>query len=419
MTTLHPAAMSRPAPAWPAHLAGAVGAAVLTLQFVGLTGDFWAQLFEELPFILFEYVTLVVGWLLAWRRPRVVLGWIVLGIPLLLGLFNVAVAVGFALLPFARGAAEWAFWVGGGDGSAGLSGDWILPIGLMFIQLPLRFPTGRLPSPRWRWFSWYSIIALPVASFIVSSGPTEYVKGVPNPAHIAFGAAAGPVGAACLLLGFAAPALVALSSLFVRYHRAGSTERAQLRWIFWAVTVAIGLLLITWLVSTLVGGGLWLSSSTGFVAAVGQIDQAVIGLGYMLIPISIYFAVSRHGLYSIDRIISRTAAYACVTLVVVGGYTAIVLTASALLPTLPSVGVAVATLAAAGAFLPLFRLVRAGVDRRFDRTRYDAERVVEAFGERLRTGADPNLAAAGIVDAVERTLQPTAVGIWLRAPGGR
>jgi hypothetical protein len=139
-------------------------------------------------------------------------------------------------------------------------------------------------------------------------------------------------------------------------------------------------------------------------------------MSYGLIPIAIAVAVLRYRLYEIDRIISRTAAYALVTLLVLGVYAVVVTSITWLLPGAPAVAVAVATLAAAALALPALRWIRRRVDHRFDRARYDAQRVVESFGERLRNGADPDSAATDLVSAAEQTLQPAAVGLWL-VPG--
>jgi hypothetical protein len=136
-------------------------------------------------------------------------------------------------------------------------------------------------------------------------------------------------------------------------------------------------------------------------------------VSYSLIPIAIAVAVLRYGLYGIDRIISRTVSYAIVTIVIVGVYVGFVLGIGALLPQANSVGVAIAALAAAAVFLPLLRVVQRRLDRRFDRQRYDAEQVVEAFGARLRNAVDPEATVPDLVSAVERALQPTSLGVWV------
>lgn len=119
------------------------------------------------------------------------------------------------------------------------------------------------------------------------------------------------------------------------------------------------------------------------------------------------------GLYDIDWIISRTVSYVTVAIVVVALYAGVVTGLSSLIPNLPSIGVALARLAAAAVFLPVLRTPQRWMDRRFDRTAYDAQQVVEALGQRLRDGADPHTAAA-LLAAVDQTLQPTTFGVWTR-----
>ncbi len=392
---------------WLAH---AIALIVLGLEVVQVTQQAGGTLIVwAIPILLFILITLFVGWFLAWHRPRMPLGWLLLSIPSLFALAVPVSLLGQALLPSIPDVAAWLLWYGADRGD---SWSWIPPIGLLFTQIPLRFPDGRLPTRRWRWFSWYTIAALVVASLLVSTSPAEVMPGVANPTYVEWGDAYGflPLVAFGVLL---APAFLgSIASLFVRYRRAGLVERAQLRWVFWAAAIVAGLLIGSWLWSGFVGD----DAAAGIVGQVSVSFSFVAGLGYSLIPLAILFAVQRFGLYSIDRIISRTAAYAIVTLSAIAVYVVIVLAVTLLLPGLPSVGVALATLAAAAVFLPLLRVVQRWVDRRFNRAQYDAARVVEAFGDRIRNGADPHGASGDLLDAVDATLQPVAAGIWM--PGG-
>jgi len=103
-----------------------------------------------------------------------------------------------------------------------------------------------------------------------------------------------------------------------------------------------------------------------------------------------------------------------VTASVIGTYALVVTSISRLLPVSSALAVATATLTAAAVFRPVLRRVQEAVDRRFNRERYDAQRVVDAFGARLRGETDPDAAAADLVAAVGRALQPAAVGLWVR-----
>jgi hypothetical protein len=363
-------------------------------------------------FVLFTASTLVVGWILAWKRPRNPLGWIVLGIALLTTAGGPTAAIGVATLHSNRALAEWMLWYGGPS-----QWSWIPVLGPLLTQLPLRFPDGRLPSPRWRWFSWWTIAGVVGACFVFATVSPTLLPDLRNPAYLPMWGSVSdaiPLLFAILLLGTSSVGSIA--SLFVRYRRADAVQRAQLRWIFWAFAIVVSGLVLSWI------AGLLIDSGSELGRAVSDIEDVSSGFLDSLIPLAILFAVLRTGLYSIDRIISRTAAYGIVTvatLAVYGGGLLLVSVVSSGLSSpgtagLPPIGVALATLAAAAVFLPLLRLVRRVVDRRFNREQYDAETVVERFGRRIRDGADPHTAGADLVGAVGQTLQPSAIGLWTR-----
>ena len=123
----------------------------------------------------------------------------------------------------------------------------------------------------------------------------------------------------------------------------------------------------------------------------------VVGLGLAL-PLTVGIAILKYRLYAIDKIISRTVSYALVTGLVAGVYLGCVALLTKILPFRGSVGIAAAVLAAAAVFNPLRRRVQAMVDRRFDRARYDAERVVAQFSVQLREQVDHDL--LGVVNHV-------------------
>jgi hypothetical protein len=207
----------------------------------------------------------------------------------------------------------------------------------------------------------------------------------------------GPLG----ILVFVGAVLGILIDLTMRWRRSSGTTRLQYRWLVWGLSLVVLVVAASGLLNLFFGGEPWVSAVTG---------SLVVTIN--LIPISIGVAVTRHGLYEIGRVISRTVSYAVVTLLVVGVYALVVVSLTGLLPSLPSVGVALATLVAAALFLPVLRFVQRWVDRRFDRERYDAVLVVDAFGEHLRTDVTPDSTAGELVQAVEQTLQPASVGLW-------
>ena len=124
-------------------------------------------------------------------------------------------------------------------------------------------------------------------------------------------------------------------------------------------------------------------------------------------------AILRYRLFDIDRIVSRTLAYAIVTGLLVGVYAGLVLLATQVLRVRSPVAVAAATLAAAALFNPVRYRVQRVVDRRFNRARYDADAAVAAFAARLQDAVDPDAVHTDLLAAVCQALEPAHVSVWL------
>jgi hypothetical protein len=137
----------------------------------------------------------------------------------------------------------------------------------------------------------------------------------------------------------------------------------------------------------------------------------------VLVPVAIGIAVLRYRLYDIDRIISRTVAYAIITGLLVGIYAGLVLLATEVLGFRSTVAVAAATLAAAALFNPVRRRVQHRVDRRFNRARYDAEATVAAFAARLKDVVDLDSVTGDLARVAEKALEPAHVSIWINDAG--
>jgi hypothetical protein len=135
--------------------------------------------------------------------------------------------------------------------------------------------------------------------------------------------------------------------------------------------------------------------------------------GYVL-PVATGFAVLRYRLYEIDRIISRTVTYAVVAGLLAGLYAGIVFGPTRLLPATGDLAVAGSTLAVAGLFNPLRHRVQQLVDRRFNRSRYDAELLIDSFTTRLRSAVQLGDVLADVRGVLGRTVQPTSTMIWVR-----
>ena len=124
-------------------------------------------------------------------------------------------------------------------------------------------------------------------------------------------------------------------------------------------------------------------------------------------------AVLKYRLFDIDRIISRTLAYAIVTGLLVGLYAGLVLLATQVLRVHTPVAVAAATLAAAALFNPVRRRVQLRVDRRFNRARYDADQMVAVFAARLKDTVDLDSVRDDLASVASQALEPAHVSVWI------
>jgi hypothetical protein len=189
--------------------------------------------------------------------------------------------------------------------------------------------------------------------------------------------------------------LAALLCVILRLWSSRGVERQQLRWI--ATGAAIAVLGVTVPLGDLRGA--W-------------VDPLVV----LSVPLAVAVAVLRYRLWDLDRLVSRTVAYALLTLLLGLGYAAVVLALGRLLPDSSSLAVAAATLAAVAAFAPLRHRIQDLVDRRFNRRRFDAARTVEGFAARLRDQVDLDALHGELLAVVDQTMQPTRTSLWLRPP---
>ena len=190
----------------------------------------------------------------------------------------------------------------------------------------------------------------------------------------------------------------------VSWRRSSGDRRQQLKWLASGAAVTI--------VSVVVA--LPLSTSGTSTALQVWLDN-LIWCGLAALPVSMGVAILRYRLYEIDRIISRTLAYAIVTGLLVGVYAALAL-AAGVAGFHSQVAVAAATLAAAALFNPLRRRVQRMVDRRFNRARYDADVTVAAFAARLKDAVELDAVRADLTGVVQATLEPAHVRLWLAEP---
>lgn len=351
-----------------------------------------------------------VGAILAVRRPRTSIGWILLGLAAsfaFLGAELDATVQQFAEGSVAPGAAIFAIAID----KAGLV------LFLLLATLAIVFPTGRLPAGRWGTASRLALgggLVLLGATMVMPTIRVGLV-GQPDSVTVQNPLALLPDLAIWQVLRLETttfvPVLMVLGaaaiSLVVRARRSVGIERQQFRWFAAAIGVVaiavIGPLLLAFVFPGLENGAIWFPAMATIV----------------LVPIAIGIAVLRYRLYEIDRLISRTIGWAVVTGVLVGTFALLVLLLTRVLEPLTgedTLAVAGSTLVVAALFQPLRRRVQVAVDRRFDRARYDGGIASAAFAERLRDDIDLASLTTELGAVVIRTVAPRGQGVWLRHP---
>jgi hypothetical protein len=386
-------------------LAAAAIVASLTPVVLGVIAD---EFVVDLLLVTLAVLAMaVVGAVLAVRVPANKVGWLLI-------LAALAFGVEFLALAYWQLSVK----VAGGSWPGTILAAWlygnllIVPVAVMVVTIPLIFPDGRLPSPRWRW-----LVGLVVLSFVqtlaeafrpglISDTDVENPFGIAALVPLldalkspAFGILAVPV--------FIGP----IASVVIRFRRGTAADRAQLKWLIAATTAAV----IAWLVVTVgQATGSAVLRTAGWYSAL---------LSFSGFPIAIGIAVLRYRLYEIDRIISRTIAWAAVTTVLVAVFAGVVVALQAVLIGFTqgeTLAVAASTLVAAALFQPLRRRVQRIVDRRFDRATYDAQRTVEAFAVRLRDEMALDAVVTDLEKTVADSIRPVKFALWLRpAPRDR
>jgi hypothetical protein len=393
--------------AQPRQWSGVAAWALWVLVMLGLAAGFWLEVLlrraghaDPLDTAVGPTLATVsaatVGAVLAGRRPRHPVGWLLLASALSLSATGVAGGYAPYGLQVRPGALPAAAWVALYYPATALLG--LILLGLVLLLTP----TGSPPSPRWRWWAWLMAgtpTGLLVAMALAARPPDWRYRGVDNPLDLRpFEGAllgANQVMLAVTVLGV----LVGAGSLVVRFRRARGIERQQLRWLVLAAALTgVGMLAAV----VLVAGGNQL--------LVGWVS----GVCVALLPLAIGAAVLRYRLFDLDRIVSRTLAYGLLTLLLGGGYAAVILGLGQLLGRDSSLAVAAATLAVAGLFHPARRRIQAAVDRRFNRRRHDAAQTITAFSARLQQEIDLDALSVELLAVVDQTMQPTAASLWLR-----
>jgi hypothetical protein len=352
---------------------------------IALTGrETWNDSLAEIPV---EFLFAVVGALVAARTGNR-LGWLFLAASLVAAVDVVTQAYAAGAAGAELPGAAWVAWV------------FTVLLGItapLYFLTPLLFPDGRLPSRRWRPVVWLAIVSVLGQMVTVALSDANFSNNFPrlrDPVTVVapLSQAYGLAQSAGVLVFVAA-----VISMIVRFRRAGTEQRLQLKWFMYATVVSALVILIA-------------AEFTNDLLPEFEI-------AFPLIPAAVGVAILKYRLYDIDRLISRTLAYAIVTGLLVGLYAGLVLLATTVLRFHSTVAVAASTLVAAALFNPLRRRVQRAVDRRFNRVRYDADQTVAAFAARLRGAVDLDAVRADLLTAVSTAVEPAHVSVWTPAGG--
>jgi uncharacterized membrane protein YhdT len=344
-----------------------------------------------------------VGALIASRHPENPVGWLLClyGFVISLSYFSAEYAI-YALLaqPDSLPAGEAMAWVF----------SWMLPLVIGFSTLSyLLFPTGRLPSRRWRWAVWLTVAFIVVGVLLgaFSSGPLSDLGPIQNPLGIV---SLADIYSAILYTTFSVLLVAVISSVFVRLRRAGGVEHQQIKWFAYAVAANAIAVVVAYVIPGLIETPLWFE----------RVGFALNNIVIPAIPIAIGIAILRYRLYDIDLLINRTLVYGSLTLMLAlvyfGGVTATqaVFTALTGQEQQPQLAIVISTLVIAALFTPLRRRIQSFIDRSFYRSKYDARKTLEALSAQLRDETDLNALSEDLVGVVRETMQPAHVSLWLR-----
>ena len=352
------------------------------------------------------------GRLISSRMPGNAIGWLLslVGLSVAIAAFTEQYALyGLVTAPGSVPAGRVAGALAAGTAS--------LTIALL-LPLILLFPDSRLPSRRWRPVLWaMSVVMVGWASQLFQAG-TRVTGGLTNALDADHADYPNPFGILprhgwysgllAVIFGLAVvTGVLVVASVFVRRRGAGPELRKQLAWLGY-----VGVVTAVWVVAQILNALLAPPSlSNGWLGTLiwGFMELTPIAG----IPAAVAVAVLKYRLYEIDKIISRTLAYAIVTGLLVGVYAGLVLLATQVLEIKSPVAVAGATLAAAALFTPLRSRVQHLVDRRFNRTRYDADQTLTAFAARLKDAVDHDAVRADLLGVVHRSLEPTHAAVWV------
>jgi hypothetical protein len=354
--------------------------------------DLSQEILARLAFVPFG----IVGAVIVARQPRNTIGWLCC-----------AIGLGTSLFTF---MSDYAFNVLARDLPGGVvlailgASPWAALLGLIAILLPLLFPTGHLPSPRWRPLAWAAVVVISTATVLFALRPVRVFDNPSfpvNPFGIESAAATIELAMSIALALIGLLALFAAASVIIRFRQAKGVERQQLKWFAYAAALPAAYFGISVLLEPQ-----------------GNLADVLFFISIAVVPAAIGIAILRYRLYEIDRLINRTLVYGLLTALLGAVYAAVILGLGHLFGGIggepPSWVVAGATLAVAALFQPGRRRIQRVVDRRFNRRRHDAAKTIEAFNARLREQVDLDTLSAELLAVVDLTMEPSRTSLWLR-----
>ena len=344
----------------------------------------------------------IVGAIIASRLPASPLGWLYCAAACIIAVAYLSAEYAiYALVarPESLPAGEALAWLA--------SWTWIPSLGCIVLSL-LLFPNGELPSNRWRWLAWLSVLVTIVGALWAALSPGAIVN---------LGSIRNPLGIEGLPRGYnpvqtIMPALLfvaAVSTLGLRLRRTRGIEHQQIKWPAFILVVGAG-------GSILYDTAISEAISLRWLEWVGYVVVITALVGF---PISIGIAIVRYRLYEIDIIINRALVYGSLTATLIVLYFVGIVVLQSVFVLLTDqrsiLAVVASTLLIAALFTPLRRRIQSFIDRRFYRAKYDARKTLEAFSVKLRDETDLQALNEELVGVVRETMQPAYVSLWLRS----
>ena len=341
----------------------------------------------------------LVGTVVARREPRNPMGWLLLAVSLVAVLSGVA--SDYAVFVYHYAHRGWPL-----GPLAVLLDTFNIAHGLLILPLViLLFPDGRV-TPRWKWplrgyfvvLAVYCVAQASIAAVALQRRVPVWggggVVGANHPSGVAAWTAVIKPIVFPYLLAFT---IAAVARLVLSYRTSTGDRRQQLKWLGAGAAISVASVVVA-----------------GFSSSAPTIVWVFIIFGWSALPLSMGVSILKYRLYEIDRLVSRTLSYAILTALLAGTFIGLIALSTNTLALSGRVGVAASTLAAAALFNPLRIRIQRLVDRRFNRTRYNAEATVAAFTARLRDAVEIDAIRADLLDAVNRAVEPTHASVWIK-----